>query len=65
LDLLSDLKSVNELPFSFTTQDLTRFFCGITTPRSTKHKLKMLPGFGRLSRYPYDAVRQEVAALLK
>ncbi len=34
----------------------TRFLCGLSTPRLTKIRSKAMPGFGRLSAYPYKKV---------
>ncbi len=39
---------------------LTRFLCGITTPRLTRLKARGLPGFGALEAYPYAEVREAV-----
>ncbi|MGJ7461067.1 RecQ family ATP-dependent DNA helicase [Halomonas sp. MA07-2] len=46
------------------TEDLlTRFLCGIATPRLTRLKARGLPGFGALAAYPYAEVREKAAAL--
>ncbi len=42
---------------------LTRFLCGIATPRLTRLKARGLPGFGALTVYPYAEVREKAAAL--
>ena len=42
---------------------LTRFLCGIATPRLTRLKARGLPGFGALAAYPYAEVREQAAAL--
>ncbi len=35
---------------------ITRFLCGLSTPRLTKIRSRAMPGFGRLSAYPYKKV---------
>ncbi len=40
---------------------LTRFLCGVSSPRLVEYKAKQLPGFGRLEGYPYKTVEKWVA----
>ncbi|MBZ9537427.1 RecQ family ATP-dependent DNA helicase [Modicisalibacter tunisiensis] len=40
---------------------VTRFLCGLTTPRLTRLKARRLPGFAALEGYPYGEVRGWVA----
>ncbi len=40
------------------TEAVTRFLCGITTPESTRLKVRAIPGFATLERYRYAEVRQ-------
>jgi len=47
-----------------TAELMTRFLCGIATPRLTRLKARQLPGFGALEAYPYAVVRQQAAALV-
>ncbi|MGM1051421.1 MAG: RecQ family ATP-dependent DNA helicase [Pseudomonadota bacterium] len=42
---------------------LTRFLCGIATPRLTRLKARGLPSFGALAAYPYAEVREKAVAL--
>ena len=45
---------------SSSTDNLTKFLCGIHTPVFTRLKLKSLPSFGLLSDYPFLDVKQWV-----
>jgi len=40
---------------------VTRFFCGIITPRLARSRVKKLSGFGMLGTYPYQKVAEWVA----
>jgi ATP-dependent DNA helicase RecQ len=44
---------------------VTRFLCGISTPRLVQYKAKQMPGFSRLEAYPYKAVEKWVEEALK
>ena len=46
---------------SFSVLSLTKFLCGIYTPAFSKLKIKSLPNFGILERYPFLEVKQWVA----
>jgi ATP-dependent DNA helicase RecQ len=39
---------------------LTKFLCGIHSPRFTRQKIKQLTAFGKLEDYPYKDVEQWV-----
>ena len=39
---------------------VTRFLCGILSPRLIEYKARQLPGFGRLEAYPYKSVESWV-----
>jgi ATP-dependent DNA helicase RecQ len=39
---------------------ITRFLCGISSPRLVEYKAKNLPGFGRLEAYSYKTVEKWV-----
>ncbi|MBF0289623.1 MAG: RecQ family ATP-dependent DNA helicase [SAR324 cluster bacterium] len=41
-----------------TTENLTKFLCGIYTPVFSKFKIKTLPHFGALEHYPFLEVKQ-------
>ncbi len=45
--------------------NLTRFFCGIYTPVFARMKIKSLPYFGKLEKYPLPDVREWVGSHLK
>jgi ATP-dependent DNA helicase RecQ len=40
---------------------VTRFLCGVISPRLVEYKARQLPGFGRLEAYPYKAVEKWAA----
>lgn len=42
----------------FTIHSLTKFLCGIHSPAFTKRKIKSLPHFGILDRYPFQDVHE-------
>ncbi len=44
---------------------ITRFLCGVSSPRLVEYKAKQLKGFGRLEAYPYKAVEKWAAEYLK
>ncbi|NLD36898.1 MAG: RecQ family ATP-dependent DNA helicase [Desulfatiglans sp.] len=59
--LIKPLTDVVEKTNSFDTITLiTRFLCGISSPRLVHYKAKNLPGFGRLEAYPYKTVEKWV-----
>ncbi|MCF8778598.1 RecQ family ATP-dependent DNA helicase [Vibrio sp. IRLE0018] len=43
---------------------ITRFLCGISTPKLTQFKAKKLSGFGRLEQAPYGQVFDHVASIM-
>ncbi len=43
---------------------VTRFLCGILTPRLIQYKARQMSGFGRLEAYPYKAVEKWVQSHL-
>jgi len=47
-----------------TPLNLTKFLCGIQTPIFTRLKIRNLPHFGALERYPFAEVKAEAAKLL-
>ena len=49
------------IPVSLTT----RFLCGISTPRLVQYKTKQMPGFSKLSAYPYKSVERWVLSHLE
>lgn len=56
--LVQPLTDAAELPVSETL--ITRFLCGISSPRLIEYKAKYMPGFGRLEFYSYKAVKEWV-----
>jgi ATP-dependent DNA helicase RecQ len=46
----------------FTEATLTKFLCGIYTPAFSKLKIKTLPHFGVLERYPFMEVKNWIEA---
>ena len=53
------------LPGPLTINLVTRFLCGIISPRLIQYKAKQIPGFGRLDAYPYKTVEIWVDGYLK
>ena len=47
---------------SVSVLNVTKFLCGVYTPAFSKLKIKSLPGFGRLEKYPFLEVMQWVSA---
>lgn len=71
--LSSDLCSLDELDFEALVKSLTnavepplpvalvtRFLCGISSPRLIEYKAKQMAGFGRLAAYPYKTIEKWV-----
>ncbi|WP_457554209.1 RecQ family ATP-dependent DNA helicase [Desulfobacula sp.] len=71
--LLSDLPSLDMLDFQILVKPLkdaaesslsvalvTRFLCGIPSPRLIEYKAKQMAGFGRLKAYPYKNIEKWV-----
>lgn len=71
--LLSDLPSLDMLDFQTLVKPLTdaeesslpvalvtRFLCGISSPRLIEYKAKKMAGFGRLEAYPYKNIEKWV-----
>jgi ATP-dependent DNA helicase RecQ len=42
--------------------NITKFLCGIYTPCFSKFKVKTMPGFGTLERYPFQEVKKWIQA---
>ncbi len=45
----------------FSILNLTKFLCGVYTPIFTKYKIKSLPNFGKLERYPFFEVQNWIS----
>ena len=71
--LLSDLHSLDMMDFQTLVKPLkdaaesslpvalvTRFLCGISSPRLIEYKAKQMAGFGRLKAYPYKNIEKWV-----
>ena len=71
--LLSDLPSLDMMDFQTLVKPLTdatksplpvalvtRFLCGISSPRLIEYKAKQMAGFGRLEAYPYKNIEKWV-----
>jgi len=58
-DLSHDFLRIADKDASFT--NITKFLCGVYTPLFKNLKIKTLPHFGLLERYPFHDVRQWVA----
>ena len=52
-------RQANEVPLS--SEALSRFLCGITTPLSTRLKAGKMAGFGQLEHYPFAEVNRIVS----
>ncbi len=46
-----------------TAEAATRFLCGIATPLTGRLRAGKMEGFGKLSQYPFDEVKQQVQTL--
>lgn len=57
-ELVQPLVETAESPVSATL--ITRFLCGISSPRLIAYKAKQMDGFGRLEAYSYKAVEEWV-----
>ncbi|MEA3222656.1 MAG: RecQ family ATP-dependent DNA helicase [Thermodesulfobacteriota bacterium] len=49
---------INTMSEHFSTANLAKFLCGISSPIFMKLKIKKLPHFGMLERYPFLAVKK-------
>ena len=49
---------INAMGEHFSPANLAKFLCGIFSPVFTKLKIKELPHFGKLERYPFLAVKE-------
>lgn len=56
--LLQPLANASDSPLPISL--ITRFLCGISTPRLVHYKAKQMPGFNKLSAYPYKSVERWV-----
>jgi ATP-dependent DNA helicase RecQ len=68
---ISSMPDINELNFqelssefikilgnNYSTNNLTKFLCGITTPLFKKYKIRQLSNYSKLEQYPYAQVKQ-------
>lgn len=62
MDFHSLVKPLADVAELIMQSDLvTRFLCGISSPRLIEYKARQLPGFGRLEAWPYKVVEKWVA----
>ncbi len=57
-DLVKPLKDIAQVPLPIAL--MTRFLCGISSPRLLEYKARQMHGFSRLEAYPYKLVEKWV-----